>query len=263
MNQKKPLAMDIKNFSFTYANSSSPTIKDLSLPIYKREITALIGPSGSGKSTLLRSLNRIHDLYIGNSYKGEINLYNKNGTKENILEYNQEDQLIKLRQKVGMIFQKPTPFPLSIYENIAYGLKLNKIDNKEELNKRVKKALIDVALWEEVKDRLNKSALELSGGQQQRLCIARAIALQPEILLFDEPTSALDPISTKAIEELIKKLKDKVSIVIVTHNMDQAKRISDYIGFLDAGELIEFNSAQNIFKDPSSPFLKEYIKEKA
>ena len=196
--------MEIKNFSFTYAKASKPSLKNINLPIKKNQITALIGPSGCGKSTLLRSLNRIHDLYPGNKYEGEILLYNPQTNEyENILELKKENEFINLRQRVGMIFQKPTPFPMSIFDNVAYGLRLNGIKNKNELESRVEEALKGAALWNEVKDRLNASAMGLSGGQQQRLCIARAVALKPEILLFDEPTSALDPISTGAIEELV------------------------------------------------------------
>ncbi|MGB6019751.1 MAG: phosphate ABC transporter ATP-binding protein, partial [Sulfurimonadaceae bacterium] len=208
-------ALEINNFEFTYASADEPSLKQITMPIAKNSITALIGPSGCGKSTLLRSINRMHDLYPGNKYEGEI-IYNG----RNILDA-QED-LINLRVNIGMIFQKPTAFPMSIYDNVAYGLRLQGMKNKSELGDRVEKALKDAAIWKEVKDRLKHDANGLSGGQQQRLCIARAIAVEPEILLFDEPTSALDPISTQGIEELVTELKDKVSIVIVTHNMQQA-----------------------------------------
>ncbi len=253
------LAMDTKDFKFTYAGASSPTLKGINMPIYKNKVTALIGPSGCGKSTLLRSWNRIHDVYPGNKYEGEIWLYDDNGNKENILDYKSENELIKLRQRVGMIFQKPTPFPMSIYDNIAYGLRLAGIKNRSELDGRVEKALRGAAIWDEVKDRLNASAMGLSGGQQQRLCIARAVALKPEILLFDEPTSALDPISTGAIEELVTELKEEVTIAIVTHNMQQASRISDYTAFMYLGDLIEFDETEKIFLNPSQKMTEDYI----
>ena len=253
------LAMDTKDFKFTYVGAPAPTLKGITMPIYKNKITALIGPSGCGKSTLLRSWNRIHDVYPGNKYEGEIWLYDDNENKENILDYKSENELIKLRQRVGMIFQKPTPFPMSIYDNIAYGLRLAGVKNKSELDGRVEKALQGAAIWDEVKNRLKTSAMGLSGGQQQRLCIARAVALKPEILLFDEPTSALDPISTGAIEELITELKDEVTIAIVTHNMQQASRISDYTAFMYLGDLIEFDKTKKIFLNPDEKMTEDYI----
>ncbi len=254
------LAMNIKKFYFTYAGAESPSLKNINMPIEKNKITALIGPSGCGKSTLLRSLNRIHDLYPGNKYEGKIELLNeKTGKMENILDIKKEDEFIELRQKVGMIFQKPTPFPMSIFENVAYGLKIMGIKNKSELSDRVEHALNGSALWDEVKDRLNQSAMGLSGGQQQRLCIARAVAVKPEVLLFDEPTSALDPISTAAIEELVVELKKDVSIAIVTHNMQQASRISDYTAFMYLGDLIEFNKTETIFLNPEEKQTEDYI----
>jgi len=252
------LVMDIKDFYFTYAGVDKPSLKGINLPIKKNRITALIGPSGCGKSTLLRSMNRIHDLYPGNRYQGEIILY-RDGEEENILNIKKENDFIKLRQRVGMIFQKPTPFPMSIYDNVAYGLKLAGVKSKSELDDRVEEALKDSAIWEETKDRLNTSALGMSGGQQQRLCIARAIALKPEILLFDEPTSALDPISTGAIEELIAKLRDEVSVVIVTHNMQQASRLSDYTAFMYLGDLIEYDKTEKMFLNPSKKLTEDYI----
>ena len=250
--------MDIKNFSFTYANAKKPSLKNINLPIYEKKVTALIGPSGCGKSTLLRSLNRIHDLYPGNKYEGEILLKNKTGEMENIFNF-KKNELINLRQRVGMIFQKPTPFPMSIYDNIAYGLKLMGKKNKNEIDERVEEALKGAALWDEVKDRLKDDARGLSGGQQQRLCIARAIAVEPEVLLMDEPTSALDPISTLAIEELVTKLKDKVTIVIVTHNMQQASRISDFTAYMYLGELVEFGTTEQIFLNPQKKHTADYI----
>jgi len=252
------LIMEIKDFSFTYAGVDKPSLRNINLPIEKNKITAMIGPSGCGKSTLLRAMNRIHDLYPNNRYEGEINLYGENG-KENILNIKKENDFIKLRQQVGMIFQKPTPFPMSIYDNVAYGMKLAGIKNKSELDDRVEKALKDAAIWSETKDRLNTSALGMSGGQQQRLCIARAVALKPDVMLFDEPTSALDPISTSAIEELIAELKKEVSIVIVTHNMQQASRLSDYTAFMYLGDLIEYDNTDTIFMNPNEKLTEDYI----
>jgi phosphate transport system ATP-binding protein len=252
--------MEIKNFYFTYPKAPSATLKNINMNIEENKVTALIGPSGCGKSTLLRTLNRIHDLYPGNKYEGEILLKDmKNNKMENILEYKKENELINLRRRVGMIFQKPTPFPMSIFDNVAYGLKLEGIKNKSELEGRVEKALQGAALWSEVKDRLKDSALGMSGGQQQRLCIARAIAVEPGVLLFDEPTSALDPISTAAIEELIVELKERVSIAIVTHNMQQASRISDYTAFMYLGDLIEFGETEQIFLNPKKKQTEDYI----
>jgi len=252
------LIMETKDFSFTYAGVDAPSLKKINLPIEKNKITAMIGPSGCGKSTLLRAMNRIHDLYPGNKYEGEINLYS-NGEKKNILEIKKENDFIKLRQQVGMIFQKPTPFPMSIFDNVAYGLRLAGIKDKSEIEERVENALKGAAIWKETKDRLNTSALGMSGGQQQRLCIARAVALKPEVMLFDEPTSALDPISTGAIEELIAELKKDVSVVIVTHNMQQASRLSDYTAFMYLGDLIEYDKTDTIFMNPNEKLTEDYI----
>ncbi|WP_458700074.1 phosphate ABC transporter ATP-binding protein PstB [Sulfurospirillum sp. 1307] len=254
------IIMNIKKFSFTYAGAPAPSLKNINLPIEKNKITALIGPSGCGKSTLLRSMNRIHDLYPGNHYDGKIELLNtQTNEMENILDIKKENEFIELRQKVGMIFQKPTPFPMSIFDNVAYGLKIAGLKNKDEIREKVENALKGSALWNEVKDRLNESAMGLSGGQQQRLCIARAVAVKPELLLFDEPTSALDPISTGAIEELIVELKKDVSIAIVTHNMQQASRISDYTAFMYLGDLIEFDKTETIFLNPNEKQTEDYI----
>ena len=254
------LVMNIEKFSFTYPGAEAPSLKNITLPIEKNKITSLIGPSGCGKSTLLRSMNRIHDLYPGNTYDGKINLLNATtGEYDNILAIKKENDFIQLRQKVGMIFQKPTPFPMSIFDNVAYGLKIDGIKNKSELSDRVEAALKGSALWNEVSDRLGKSAMGLSGGQQQRLCIARAVAVKPEVLLFDEPTSALDPISTAAIEELIVELRNDISIAIVTHNMQQASRISDYTAFMYLGDLIEFDKTENIFLNPKEKQTEDYI----
>jgi phosphate transport system ATP-binding protein len=252
--------MNIKNFSFTYPGVDHPSLKNINLKIEKNKITALIGPSGCGKSTLLRSMNRIHDLYPGNTYEGKIELLDfATGKYENILDIKKENEFIQLLQKVGMIFQKPTPFPMSIFDNVAYGLRIAGIKNKTELKDRVEIALKGSALFKEVSDRLDKSAMGLSGGQQQRLCIARAVAVKPEVLLFDEPTSALDPISTAAIEELIVELRKDVSIAIVTHNMQQASRISDYTAFMYLGDLIEFDKTENIFLNPKEKQTEDYI----
>jgi phosphate transport system ATP-binding protein len=260
INMKKTNVMHIKDFSFTYAGASEPSLKDINLPIPKNEVTALIGPSGCGKSTLLRSMNRIHDLYPGNRYQGEIELLDAtSGTYENILNIKKENEFIRLRQRVGMIFQKPTPFPMSIYDNVAYGLKLSGVKAKSELDDKIEIALKGAAIWKEVKERLKHDARGLSGGQQQRLCIARAVALKPDVLLFDEPTSALDPISTQAIEELITELKEDVSIAIVTHNMQQAARISNYTAFMYLGDLVELSDTETMFINPKEKRTEDYI----
>jgi len=256
---KNKLIMEINDFSFTYAGVEDPSLKKINLPIREGKITAMIGPSGCGKSTLLRAMNRIHDLYPGNKYEGEINLFKDDGEKQNILNLKKENDFINLRQEVGMIFQKPTPFPMSIFDNVAYGLRLSGLKNKTELQDRVEVALKGAAIWNETKDRLKASALGMSGGQQQRLCIARAVALKPRVLLFDEPTSALDPISTGAIEELISELKSEVSIVIVTHNMQQASRLSDYTAFMYLGDLAEFDKTETIFINPKNKLTEDYI----
>lgn len=245
------LRMEVKNLNFYYAGDKL-ALKNINMPIYDKKVTALIGPSGCGKTTLLRCFNRMHDLYPGNKYEGEILLDGKNILGDDI-------DLMELRAKVGMVFQKPTPFPMSIFDNIAYGLRLQGIKNKTELKDRVEEALKNAALWEEVKDRLNVSAFSLSGGQQQRLCIARTIAVKPEVVLFDEPTSALDPISTAKIEELIVELKKDHTILIVTHNMQQAARVSDYTAFMYLGELIEFDSTDIIFTKPNKKLTEDYI----
>jgi len=243
--------IEVKNLNFYYAGNIH-ILKNINMTVYKNKVTALIGPSGCGKTTLLRCFNRMHDLYAGNKYDGEIIFQGKN-----IL--SKDTDLNELRSKIGMVFQKPTPFPMNIFENIAYGLKLRGIKNRKELKEKVEKALKDAVLWDEVKDKLNTNAFGLSGGQQQRLCIARALAVEPEIILFDEPTSALDPISTAKIEELIISLKGRVTIIIVTHNMQQAARISDWTAFMMLGELIEYNKTEKIFTVPSNKLTEEYI----
>jgi len=244
--------LEVKNLSFYYAGCSEPSLKNINFPIYKQKVTALIGPSGCGKTTVLRCFNRMHDLYPGNRYEGEILFRGRNILAPDV-------DLIELRTKIGMVFQKPTPFPMSIFDNVAYGLKLRGIKNKKELAERVEKALREAALWDEVKDKLKESGLSLSGGQQQRLCIARAIAVEPEVLLFDEPTSALDPISSAKIEDLIIQLKEKITIVIVTHNMQQAARISDFTAFMYLGELVEFGPTEKIFTNPEKKLTEDYI----
>ncbi len=259
-NKRSEKVLDIKDLYFTYPNSKEPTLKGNNLSIHKNKITALIGPSGCGKSTLLRAINRIHDLYPGCKYSGAIELLDpKSGKIENILKLKKENELIALRQKVGMIFQKPTPFPMSIYDNVAYGLKLQGIKDRAILDEKVENALKGAAIWKETKDRLKDSAMGLSGGQQQRLCIARSVALKPEILLFDEPTSALDPISTAAIEELLVELKKELTVVIVTHNMQQASRLSDYTTFMYMGDIIEFGNTEDIFLNPKEKLTEDYI----
>jgi phosphate transport system ATP-binding protein len=259
-NKELKTVMEAKDLFFTYPGVSEPTLKGNNLTIYKNKITAMIGPSGCGKSTLLRAMNRIHDLYPGCKYKGKINLLNpETGRMENVLDLKKENDLIGVRQRIGMIFQKPTPFPMSIYDNVAYGIRLAGTKNRGELDGRVEKALKDAAIWKEVKERLDDSATGLSGGQQQRLCIARSVALKPEILLFDEPTSALDPISTGAIEELISELKKDITIVIVTHNMQQASRLSDYTTFMYLGDIIEFDETEKIFLNPAQKLTEDYI----
>ncbi len=224
------------------------------MPVYDRKVTALIGPSGCGKSTFLRCFNRMHDLYAGNRYEGEIILHPDN---TNLLARDVDP--IEVRMRVSMVFQKPNPFPKSIYENVAYGLRVRGMSRKNELDDKVEDSLRGAALWDEVKDRLNEVGSNLSGGQQQRLCIARALATDPEMMLFDEPTSALDPIATASIEELITELKRRVTILIVTHNMQQAARVSDYTAYMYIGELVEFDRTDTIFLKPRKKETEDYI----
>ena len=242
-----------KKLDFYYADGTQ-ALKNVSLPVYENKITALIGPSGCGKSTFLRSFNRMHDLYPGNRYDGEIVLHPDN---TNILDAKVDP--IEVRMRISMVFQKPNPFPKSIYENVAYGLRVRGENNTRTLDDKVEEALKGASLWDEVKDRLQDLAFNLSGGQQQRLCIARALATEPEIMLFDEPTSALDPIATVNIEELMSGLKEKLSILIVTHNMQQAARISDYTAYMYLGELIEHDATDKIFTTPSKKETEDYI----
>ena len=240
----------IKDLNFWYGEKQA--LKNISLVAKDRKVTALIGPSGCGKTTFLRCLKRMHDLYPGNRYKGEILLDGRNILEKGL-------DLIKLRSKVGMVFQKPTPFPMSIYENIAFGLKLMGVKSKSEISGRVEKALKDSALWEEIKNRLNEPALSLSGGQQQRLCIARAVAVEPEVILMDEPCSALDPVATAKIEDLMTVLKQSYTVIIVTHNMQQAARVSEFTGFFMLGEVVEFDTTERIFTAPSNKLTEDYI----
>ncbi|HHJ63470.1 MAG TPA: phosphate ABC transporter ATP-binding protein PstB [Aquifex aeolicus] len=251
-NGSSPVKIEVRNFNFYYGDYHA--LRDINLTIYERNVTAIIGPSGCGKTTLLRSFNRMHDLYPGNRYEGEIILY---PDRLNIVGRNADP--ITIRMRIGMVFQKPNPFPKSIYENVAYGLKLKGVKKKSLLDEKVESALRAAALWEEVRDRLHENAYSLSGGQQQRLCIARAIAPEPEVLLFDEPTSALDPISTAKIEELVVELKKRLTIVIVTHNMQQAARVSDYTAFMYMGELVEFGPTEKIFTKPDNQLTEDYI----
>ncbi len=224
------------------------------MPLHKSKVTALIGPSGCGKTTLLRAFNRMHDLYKKTRYEGEIRLY-----PDNINILSSAIDPIEVRMRVGMVFQKPNPFPKSIYENVIYGLKVRGFKKKTLLESRAEQALRDAALWDEVKDRLQQPGTTLSGGQQQRLCIARALATEPELLLLDEPTSALDPIATSAVEELIHNLSAKVSVLIVTHSMQQARRFSDFTAFMYLGELVEFGPSTEIFTKPKMDMTERYI----
>ncbi len=241
--------VDVRDLSFYYGTTKS--LKNITLPLMDRKVTAFIGPSGCGKSTLLRAINRIFELYPGQRAEGEVMM-----DGENILK---AKDLNLLRARIGMVFQKPTPFPMSIYDNIAYGIKLYERLPRSEMEGRIEHALTRAALWTEVKDKLNASGLSLSGGQQQRLCIARSVATRPEVILMDEPCSALDPISTAKIEELIEELAADYTIVIVTHNMQQASRASDYTAFMYLGELVEYGATEKIFTAPDNKRTEQYI----
>lgn len=243
------IKINVKNLELFYGDNKA--LKGIDMQIKENKVTALIGPSGCGKSTFLRTLNRMNDLIENVKIKGEIFVDGEDIYKS--------DDVIKLRTKVGMVFQKPNPFPMSIYDNVAYGPRIHGIKDKATLDKIVEESLRGAAIWEEVKDRLNKSALGLSGGQQQRICIARTIAMKPEVILMDEPTSALDPISTSKVEELIDELKDKYTIVIVTHNMQQAARVSDETAFFLSGEVVEFDETKTIFTSPRDKRTEDYI----
>ncbi|RTL49902.1 MAG: phosphate ABC transporter ATP-binding protein PstB [Rhodocyclaceae bacterium] len=240
----------LRNFNFYYGKYHA--LRNINLDIFKRKVTAFIGPSGCGKSTLLRTLNRMYDLYPEQRAEGQLLLDGKNLLDKGV-------DLNALRAKVGMVFQKPTPFPMSIYDNIAFGVKLHERLSRVEMDERVEWSLRKAALWGEVSDKLHQSGMSLSGGQQQRLCIARGIAVKPEVLLLDEPTSALDPISTMRIEELVSELKDEFTIVIVTHNMQQAARVSDFTAYMYLGELIEVGRTDDIFIKPKDKRTEDYI----
>ena len=242
--------ISVKDLNFYY--DVHHAIKQVSMPIYERQVTAFIGPSGCGKSTLLRIFNRMYDLYPKQKAVGEVLFDGMNILSPKV-------DLNLLRARIGMVFQKPTPFPMSIYDNVAFGVKLYERLSAADMNERVEQALRRAALWDEVKDKLKKSGLSLSGGQQQRLCIARAIAVKPEVLLLDEPASALDPISTAKIEELVDELKHDYTIAIVTHNMQQAARVSDYTAFMYLGELIEFDHTSTVFTSPALKQTQDYI----
>jgi phosphate transport system ATP-binding protein len=242
--------LQARNLNFFYGNFHS--LKDINLDIQENSVTAFIGPSGCGKSTLLRTFNRMYDLYPGQRATGEINFQG-----QNILDSNQDLNL--LRARIGMVFQKPTPFPMSIYDNIAFGVRLYENLSRSDMDDRVEWALQKAAIWAEVKDKLSQSGLSLSGGQQQRLCIARGIAVKPSILLLDEPTSALDPISTGKVEELVSTLKSEYTVVIVTHNMQQAARVSDYTAYMYLGDLVEFGDTEQVFFKPKRKETEDYI----
>ncbi len=247
-----PVRAQVRDLKFWYGKFQA--LNGVSMPIYDRKVTAIIGPSGCGKSTLLRCFNRIHDLYPGSRYNGEINL-----APEGVNLVDKGIDPILVRLLVGMVFQKPNPFPKSIFENVAAGLYVRGIRNRTEVEGRVEEALTQAALWNEVKDRLSKPAFELSGGQQQRLCIARALAPKPKLLLLDEPTSALDPIATAKIEELMDSLVKDVTILIVTHNLSQAARISKYTAFMHMGDLVEFAETEQLFTNPAVSRTQDYV----
>lgn len=248
--EDETIALEVKDLKLSYGEKEA--LHGINMKIPQKRVTAFIGPSGCGKSTLLRCFNRMNDLVDGCSINGQIMLEDKDIYHRNV-------EVAELRRRVGMVFQKPNPFPKSIYENVAYGLRIQGINNKRTLDETVEWSLRSAALWDEVKDRLNDSALGLSGGQQQRLVIARTVAVKPEVLLLDEPASALDPLSTLKIEELIHQLKDDYTIVIVTHNMQQAARVSDYTAFMYMGDLIEFGNTDELFTNPAKKQTEDYI----
>jgi len=247
---KQTNAIEVRNLNFYYGGFQG--LRSVSLDIAERKVTAFIGPSGCGKSTLLRTLNRMYSLYPGQRAEGEINLYG-----QNILDSKQDLNL--LRAQVGMVFQKPTPFPMSIYDNIAFGVRLYENLSRSDMDDRVEWSLRKAALWEEVKSKLGQSGLSLSGGQQQRLCIARTVSVRPKVILLDEPTSALDPISTAKVEELVHELKSDYTVAIVTHNMQQAARVSDFTAFMYVGELVEFSVTKQMFIKPAKKQTEDYI----
>lgn len=242
--------IETKNLNFYYGNNHALININIGCPA--NQVTAIIGPSGCGKSTFIRTLNRMNDVIPGRKIEGEVLL-----DEENI--YSPKVDVVEIRRRVGMVFQKPNPFPKSIFDNAGYGLRINGLRNKRKIEEIVEKSLKNAALWDEVKDRLDKNAFTLSGGQQQRLCIARALAVEPEVILFDEPCSAIDPIATAKIEDLIQKLKENYTVVIVTHNMQQAARVSDFTAFLMLGELIEYGETGKIFTNPKNKLTEDYI----
>jgi phosphate transport system ATP-binding protein len=250
--EKPALKAEVRGLTFRYGQHAA--VKGVNLAVYEKKVTALIGPSGCGKTTFLRCFNRMHDLYPGNSYEGAITLH-----PDGINIIGPGVDPIEIRMRIGMVFQKPNPFPKSIYENVAYGLRVRGVSDRSVIEERVEKALRGAALWDEVKDRLDSLAFNLSGGQQQRLCMARALSTEPEMLLFDEPTSALDPIATARIEELMAELKSRVTILIVTHNMQQAARVSDTTAFMYMGELVECGPTRDMFTNPKEKRTEDYI----
>ena len=249
MSAPKP-RIEAHRLSFYYGRKQA--LKNINLDCYENRVTAIIGPSGCGKSTFIRTLNRMNDVVPGTMTEGEVLLDGESihGPKVDVVE---------LRTRVGMVFQKPNPFPTSIFDNVAYGLRINGLRNRDKIAEIVERSLKEAALWDEVKDRLDENAFAMSGGQQQRLCIARALAVEPEVILFDEPCSAIDPIATAKIEELIQRLKQKYTVIIVTHNMQQAARVSDYTAFLMLGELIEFDETDKIFTAPANRLTEDYV----
>lgn len=244
------IKIKVNNFYFYYGKTQ--VLKNISMDIVMNKVTGIIGPSGCGKSTFLRSVNRMNDTILGSKAEGRIMIDGKNI-------YDEDVDAVEIRRKVGMVFQKSNPFPKTIFDNVAYGLRINGVKDRYYIQERVEKSLKDAAIWDEVKDRLNKNAFELSGGQQQRLCIARALAVEPEVLLMDEPASALDPTATLKIEELMQELKKKYTIIIVTHNMQQAARISDFTAFFMLGELVEYNITSIMFTKPGKKITEDYI----
>ena len=250
MKMEEKIKIEVRHLSFYYG--STPALKNITMKIAENKITAVIGPSGCGKSTFIRCLNRMNDILPGTRVEGEFLIDGQNI-------YSPQVDVIELRKRVGLVFQKPNPFPKSIFDNVAYGLRINGVKNKRIIEEIVEKSLRQAALWDEVKDRLKDNAFSLSGGQQQRLCIARALAVEPKVMLFDEPCSAIDPIATAKIESLIHQLKKNYTVIIVTHNMQQAARVSDYTAFLMLGELIEYDKTEKIFTNPSHRLTEDYI----
>lgn len=247
---EEKIKIEVRHLSFYYG--STPALKNITMKIAENKITAVIGPSGCGKSTFIRCLNRMNDILPGTRVEGEVLIDGQNI-------YSPQVDVIELRKRVGLVFQKPNPFPKSIFDNVAYGLRINGVKNKRIIEEIVEKSLRQAALWDEVKDRLKDNAFSLSGGQQQRLCIARALAVEPKVMLFDEPCSAIDPIATAKIESLIHQLRNNYTVIIVTHNMQQAARVSDYTAFLMLGELIEYDKTEKIFTNPSHRLTEDYI----